>query len=131
MVRGKNEEVYLLHDRCCVSWHNHFCGGASPSIGQVPIAAGRLPAGAMHQYLPLDVPAFLARFAEGSLLRVFIQFDMTAERQPFPKLSVVDDQHSGCMDDKDGDGEIYFVMDVRHVGRIVTDATLGAKRNLP
>ena len=36
----------------------------SGTVTSAAILAGRLPAGAMHQYLPLDVPAFLARFLD-------------------------------------------------------------------
>ena len=59
-------------------------------------------------------PAFLARLAQRRLLRVFVQFNVPAQRQPFVQLAVVNQQNLTVVDDKDGDGEINLLVNVSH-----------------
>ena len=59
--------------------------------------------------------AFLLRFAQRGLLRVFVQFDVPAERQPFVELAMMDEQNRVVVNDKNRDGEINFFVDVGHV----------------
>ena len=67
--------------------------------------------------------AFLLGFAKGSLLGVFIEFDMAAERKPFIQFAMMDDEDLAVMDDEDGDGEIDFFVNVSHRRRsIATEA---------
>ena len=58
--------------------------------------------------------ALLFRFAQRGLLRVFVQFDVPAERQPFVELAMVDQQNLAVVNDEDRDGEINFFVNVRH-----------------
>lgn len=58
--------------------------------------------------------AFLARFAERGLLGVFVQFDVPAQRKPAVELAVMDEQHAALVDDKNGHGKIYLLVNVRH-----------------
>ena len=59
-------------------------------------------------------PAFFLRLAQRGLLRVFVQFDVPAERQPFVQLAMVDEQNLAVVNDKNRDGEINFFVDVGH-----------------
>jgi len=61
--------------------------------------------------------AFFLRLAESSLLRVFIQFNVPAQRQPFVQLAVVDEQNLFVVDDEDGNREINSFVNVGHVGK--------------
>ena len=69
-------------------------------------------------------PAFLARLAQGGLLRVFVQFDVPAERQPFVELAVMNEQDFSILDDEDRHGEINFFVDMGHdfLRRVFSDA---------
>jgi len=58
--------------------------------------------------------AFFLRLAQRGLLRVFVQFDVPAERQPFVELAMMDEQNLAVVNDKDRDGEINFFVDVGH-----------------
>ena len=58
--------------------------------------------------------AFFLCLAERSLLRVFVQLNMPAERQPFVQLAMMDEQNFAVVNDKNGDGEINFFVDVGH-----------------
>ena len=58
--------------------------------------------------------ALFLRFAERRLLRVFVQFNVSAKRQPFVQLAMVDEQNFAVVNDEDGDGEINFFVDVGH-----------------
>ena len=58
--------------------------------------------------------AFFLCLAQRGPLRVFVQLDVPAERQPFVQLAMVDDENPAVVDDKDGDGEINFFVDVGH-----------------
>src|SRR3989442_176240 len=53
-------------------------------------------------------------FAQGGLLRIFIQFNVPAERQPLVQLPMMDEQNLAFVDDKDRNGEINFFMNVSH-----------------
>ena len=57
---------------------------------------------------------FLLRLAQGGHLRVFVQFDMSAERQPFAELAMQDEQHLRVVDDEDGNGEVDLFVDMGH-----------------
>ncbi len=59
--------------------------------------------------------AFFFRLAQRSLLRVFVQLDVPAERQPFAKFAVVYDENLFVVNNKNRDGEINFFVDVGHV----------------
>src|SRR5262249_50119504 len=58
--------------------------------------------------------AFFFGFAQGRGLRFFVEFNMSAEWQPFAKLPVMNQQHFRAVNDKNGDGEIDCVMNVGH-----------------
>src|ERR1019366_1618546 len=60
--------------------------------------------------------AFFLRLAQRGLLRILVQLDVSAERQPFVQLAMVDEQYLVVVNDKDGDGEINFFVDVGHTG---------------
>jgi hypothetical protein len=62
--------------------------------------------------------AFLARLTQRGLLRVFVQFDVSAERQPLVELAMVDQQDFAVMNDEDGDREINLLVDVGHGGKL-------------
>ena len=59
----------------------------------------------------------LLALAERRLFGVFIQFDVTAQRQPLPKAPVQDHQDARAMHDEDRDGEINFLVNVGHAGK--------------
>ena len=58
--------------------------------------------------------AFFFGLAERGSFGVFIQFDVAAEWQPFVEVAMVDEEDFGVLDDKDGDGEIDFFVNVGH-----------------
>ena len=58
--------------------------------------------------------AFFLRLAQRGLLRVFVQFDVSAERKPFVELAMVNQQNLFVVNDKNGDGEINFFVEVGH-----------------
>src|SRR5262245_29016590 len=58
--------------------------------------------------------AFLARLPQRRLLRVFVQLDVPAQRQPLVQRAMVDEQDSSLVDYKDGYGEIDLLVNVRH-----------------
>ncbi len=58
--------------------------------------------------------AFLEGFAKSGLLGILVEFDVAAEGQPAVEFSVVTDEDLGVVDDKDGDGEIDFLVDMGH-----------------
>ena len=58
--------------------------------------------------------AFFLGFAERGLFGVFVKFDMTAQGEPLVELLVVDQEDLAFVGYEDGDGEIDFVVDVRH-----------------
>ena len=60
--------------------------------------------------------AFLARLAQGGCFRVFVQFNVSSERQPFFQIAMMNDEHLAVVDDKYGDREINFLVNVSHVG---------------
>ena len=53
-------------------------------------------------------------FAQRRDFRFFIQFDVPAKRKPFAELPVMNQQNFAVLDDKDRDGEVDCVMNVRH-----------------
>ena len=58
--------------------------------------------------------AFLFRLAERGTVRIFVQFDVPAERQPLAELAMMDAQNFRVVNDENCDGEINFFVDVRH-----------------
>jgi len=58
--------------------------------------------------------AFLLGLAQGGLFRVLVQLDVPAEGQPLIELAMMDEQDFVFVNDKDGDGEIDFFVDVGH-----------------
>ena len=59
--------------------------------------------------------ALFPGFAQCRLFRVLIQFDVAAQRQPCIQFAMVDQQDLRVVDDEDGDREINFLVNVRHV----------------
>src|ERR1035437_67885 len=59
--------------------------------------------------------AFLFRSAPRRLLRIFVQFDVPAERQPLVELAVMNQQNLSVLNDKNRDGEINFFVNVSHI----------------
>src|ERR1041385_2245568 len=59
-------------------------------------------------------PALLARLAQRGLFRVFVQLDVPAQRQPLVELAMMNEQHLAVANNKDGDSEIDFFVDVSH-----------------
>src|SRR5262249_22996127 len=59
-------------------------------------------------------PAFFTDFAQGSLLRIFVQLDMPAQREPLVERPMVDEQYLCLLDNKDRDSEIDLVVNMRH-----------------
>ena len=58
--------------------------------------------------------ALLFRLAQRGDLRVFIQFDVPAERQPFVQFAMMDEQNLPVVNDEDRNGEINFFVDMGH-----------------
>ena len=58
----------------------------------------------------------LSSFASrnAALLRVFIQLDVPAERQPFVELAMMDEHNFSVVNDENRDGEINFFVDMGH-----------------
>ena len=56
--------------------------------------------------------ALFLGLAQHRLLRVFVQFDVSAQRQPFVQLAMMDDQNLFAVNDKNRAGEIYFLVDM-------------------
>jgi hypothetical protein len=75
--------------------------------------------------------AFLLGLAQGGLFRVFVQFDVTAQRQPLVELAMMNEQHLAVVNDKDGDGEINFLVDMRHIWPASVAATRPKKSPKP
>ena len=59
-------------------------------------------------------PALLFGLAQRGGLRVFVQLDVPAQRQPLVQVAMVDEQDLALVNDEDGDGEINFLVDVSH-----------------
>src|SRR5437867_11683723 len=59
-------------------------------------------------------PTLLSRFAQGGLLRILIQFNVPAQRQPLVQLAMMNQQDFALVDDKDRCGEINLFMNVSH-----------------
>src|SRR5437867_2027616 len=59
--------------------------------------------------------ALLSRFAQGGLLRILIQFNVPAQRQPLVQLAMVNQQNFALVNDKDRHGEVYLFMNVSNV----------------
>src|SRR5436309_8182019 len=58
--------------------------------------------------------ALFPRFPQGGLLRVFVQLDVAAQRQPLVQRSMVDEQYAALMNHKNGYSEIDLLVNVRH-----------------
>ena len=69
----------------------------------------------LPQQLALQ-PAFLAGLAQRRLLRIFIQLDVPAQRQPLVQRAMMDEQHPAVVHDKDRDREVNFLVDMCHSG---------------
>jgi hypothetical protein len=61
-------------------------------------------------------------FAERGGLGVLVQFNVSAEGQPFVEIAMVDEQNPAFFHHEYRDGEINFLMDMGHAGE-----TLGRK----
>ena len=59
--------------------------------------------------------AFFLRLAQRGLLRVLVQFDVPAQRQPLAELAMVDEQNLAIVNDKNRNGKINFFVDVGHL----------------
>lgn len=59
-------------------------------------------------------PAFLEGFPKCGLLGILVEFDVPAEWKPAVQFTVMNDEDLGVVDDKDGDGEIDFFVDMGH-----------------
>src|SRR5258707_3850446 len=59
--------------------------------------------------------AFLLCLAQSCLLRVFVEFHMASEWQPFVQLAMMNHQHLAIVDNKNRHCEIYFLVNVSHV----------------
>ena len=57
-------------------------------------------------------PAFLLRFAQRGDFRVFIQFNVSAEWQPFVELAMMNQQNLAAVNNKNCDSEINFLVNV-------------------
>jgi hypothetical protein len=62
--------------------------------------------------------AFFLCFAQRGNFRILIEFNMPAERQPLVQFAMMDQQNPAFMNDKNGDGEVDFFMDVSHRFRL-------------
>jgi hypothetical protein len=63
----------------------------------------------------LDVQAaFLFSFAQRGDFRVFVEFNVAANGQPFVQLAMMDQKDFAVLNDENRHGEINFFMDVRH-----------------
>src|SRR5436305_1356745 len=58
--------------------------------------------------------ALLLRLAQRGLLRIFIELDVPAQRQPGVQLAMVNQQNLSAVNDKDGDRKINFLVNVSH-----------------
>jgi hypothetical protein len=58
--------------------------------------------------------ALLFSFTQRGLLWVLIKFNVAAQRKPSIQFLVVNDQNFSSVHHKDGDGEIYFLVNVGH-----------------
>jgi len=59
-------------------------------------------------------PTFLFGLAKSSFLRIFMQFNVPAERQPFVQIAMVDEKDFGLLNDEDRYREINFFVNVSH-----------------
>lgn len=62
--------------------------------------------------------ALLSRFPQSSLLRLFIQFDVAAQRQPLVELAMMNQQHAPVVNDENRDGKINLLVNVSHGGKL-------------
>ena len=72
------------------------------------VVGGRSPTSSTSK--PLSFPGLSQR----GDFRVFIQLDMPAQRQPFIKFAVMDEQDFAVLDHKDCDSEINFFVNMPH-----------------
>jgi len=63
-------------------------------------------------------PAFFLGFTKSGLLRIFVEFYVSAEGQPFVEVAMVNEKDFGFLNDEYGNREIDFFVDVGH--RLVT-----------
>jgi hypothetical protein len=55
-------------------------------------------------------PAFFTGFAQRRLFWIFVQLDMSAERQPLVQGSMMDEQDFGLLDNEDRNSEIDLIV---------------------
>jgi len=60
--------------------------------------------------------AFLLRFAKRCLLRIFIEFHMPPDGEPFIQLAMMNQQYLALVNKKYCHREINFFVNVRHAG---------------
>jgi len=58
--------------------------------------------------------AFFLCLAQRRLLGVFVQLDVPAQWQPLVQLAMMNQQHLSVVNDKNGDSEINFFVNVSH-----------------
>src|ERR1039457_4320478 len=77
--------------------------------------------------------ALLFRFTQRGLLRVFVQFNVSAKRQPLVQLAMVNQQNLFVVNNKDRDGEINFFVDVGHALATIFNnkAAKARRKNFP
>lgn len=68
--------------------------------------------------------AFLPDLAMGGLLGVLVELDVAAEWQPLAEATVEDEEDAAVIDDEHGDGEVDFLVEMRHGGDGSRDAEL-------
>jgi hypothetical protein len=82
---------------------------------------GSVVGGAFAQKFHVQA-ALLPGLAQGGRFRVFLQLDVSSQRQPFAEFAMVDEQDLAIADDEDRHGEIDFFVNVRHkIGRVWRD----------
>src|SRR5262245_24764248 len=75
--------------------------------------------------------ALLLCFAKRRLLRIFMQFNMPANRQPLVQLTMMHQQYFTVLNDKNCYREVDLLMDMRHRGRTLDASRSFVKRAPP
>lgn len=84
------------------SWRDQRTGSRAGGWGTFP-----------HQFY-LET-AFLTRFPQRGLLWIFVQFHMSADREPAIEFAMMNDQDPSVVDDENGDCKVDQLVDVGHV----------------
>ena len=74
--------------------------------------------------------ALLLGFAQRGLFRVFVEFDVATQRQPFVQFAMVNHQNLVRVNDEDCDCEINFFVNVRHSPATVRAAAVVVKSRI-